>query len=80
MVSVTVVRTAPDLGFAKIYVSIFPGKQPKELVDNFNAHLSEITRLLYPRIKDQFRMMPEIRFYHDDSLDYADRISQILPD
>ncbi|MEZ4720462.1 MAG: 30S ribosome-binding factor RbfA [Flavobacteriales bacterium] len=80
MVSVTVVRIAPDLGFAKIYVSIFPEKEPQKLVEVFNEHLGEVTRLLYPRIKNQFRKMPEIRFYHDDSLDYADRINQLLPD
>ena len=78
MVSVTVVRIAPDLGFAKVYVSVFPTKTPKQVVDDLNRHLAEITRSLYPRIRNQFRKMPEIRFYLDDSLDYADRINQIL--
>lgn len=80
MVSVTVVRVAPDLGFAKVYLSVFPVDKPKDTVAAFNDHMSEVTRTLYPRIKNQFRKMPELRFYLDDSLDYADRLNEILPD
>lgn len=78
IVSVTIVRVAPDLGFARVYLSVFPSKEPKAVVDSLNESIHEISHSLYQRIKNQFRKMPEIRFYHDDSLDYADRINQIL--
>ena len=78
IVSVTIVRVAPDLGFARVYLSAFPTKEPKALVESLNESIQEISHSLYQRIKNQFRKMPEIRFYHDDSLDYADRINQIL--
>jgi ribosome-binding factor A len=80
ILSVTVVRIASDLGFAKIYVSPFPAEDPAALVTHLNENLGEVTRALYPRIRNQFRKMPEIRFYYDDSLDYAERINEILPD
>ncbi len=80
IISVTVVRIASDLGFAKIYISVFPEKNPVQYVEALNEQIGEITRALYPKIRNQFRKMPEIRFYHDDSLDYADRINKILPD
>jgi ribosome-binding factor A len=79
ILTVTVVRIAPDLGFAKVYLSVFPEKEPKQMIAGLNENIGEITRTLYPKIRNQFRKMPEIRFYHDDSLDYADRINQILP-
>ena len=79
ILTVTVVRIAPDLGFAKVYLSVFPEKDPKQMIAGLNENIGEITRSLYPKIRNQFRKMPEIRFYHDDSLDYADRINQILP-
>ena len=79
IITVTVVRIAPDLGFAKVYLSVFPEKDPKTMIAGLNENIGEVTRSLYPIIKNQFRKMPEIRFYHDDSLDYADRINQILP-
>lgn len=80
IVSVTVVRISPDLSFAKVYVSVYPESEPKKLISSFNEQMHDITRVLYPKIKNQFRKMPEIRFYYDDSLDYADRINRILPD
>lgn len=80
IVSVTVVRVTPDLSFARVYLSAFPEKKPKELIESFNGHISEVCNSLYPRIRNQFRKMPEIRFYHDDSLDYAERINEILED
>lgn len=80
IVSVTVVRVTPDLSFARIYVSVYPEAEPKKLIHSFNEQMHDIIRVLYPKIKNQFRKMPEIRFYYDDSLDYADRINRILPD
>ncbi|GAB5537930.1 MAG: 30S ribosome-binding factor RbfA [Salibacteraceae bacterium] len=80
LVTVTVVRVAPDLGFAKVYLSVFPEKKPKEFIASLNEAMGEVTHRLYPKIRNQFRKMPELRFYHDDSLDYAERINEILPD
>ncbi|MEQ9187535.1 MAG: 30S ribosome-binding factor RbfA [Cryomorphaceae bacterium] len=80
MVSITVVRITPDLSFARVYLSIFPATEPKKVVDSFNDNLPEICHALYQRIRNQFRKMPEVRFYHDDSLDYAARIDELLSD
>lgn len=80
MVSITVVRITPDLSFARVYLSIFPATEPKKVVASFNDNLPEICHALYQRIRNQFRKMPEVRFYHDDSLDYAARIDELLSD
>ena len=80
IVSVTVVRISPDLGYARVYVSVFPADEPEKVVESFNENMYEIVKVLHPKIRNQFRVMPEVRFYYDDSLDYADRINQILPD
>jgi len=78
IVTVTVVRITPDLSFARIYLSAFPTKDGKALIKELNGHIPEISHALYQRIRNQFRKMPEIRFYLDDSLDYAERINEIL--
>jgi ribosome-binding factor A len=80
MVSITIVRVTPDLSFARVYVSVFPAQEPEAVVEHINAHIHEVTHALYPRIRNQFRKMPEVRFYYDDSLDYAERIDEILND
>jgi len=78
LVSITVVRVSPDLGYAKVFMSIFPSTEPQKMIDSYNAMLHEIQHQLYPKIRNQFRKMPELRFYYDDSLDYADRIENLL--
>ncbi|MGB0887929.1 MAG: 30S ribosome-binding factor RbfA [Vicingaceae bacterium] len=78
MLTVTVVRVAPDLSFAKIYISVFGDMEPKECVDLMTAHKKMIRGELGRRIGKQLRITPEIAFYVDDSLDYAEEIDQLL--
>jgi ribosome-binding factor A len=78
MVSVTVVRVSPDLGSAKIYLSIFPSDKANEVFTNINEWASRLRFLLGQRIGKQMRVVPELHFYLDDSLDYIDNIDRLL--
>tara|TARA_Y100000815_G_C13101972_1_gene409788 strand:- start:261 stop:596 length:336 start_codon:yes stop_codon:yes gene_type:complete len=78
MITVTVVRTAPDLKMAKVYLSVFPTNDGKKDLKVIKEHASEIRRELGNRIKNQLRAVPELYFYLDDSLDYAERIDDLL--
>ena len=78
MITVTQVRVSPDLGVAKIYVSLFPVKEKDEMLDLIKKNTSEIRGLLGKRIRHQSRVIPELVFYIDDSLDYAERINELL--
>ena len=78
MITVTQVRVSPDLGVAKIYVSLFPVKEKDQMLDLIKKNTSEIRGLLGKRIRHQARVIPELVFYIDDSLDYAERINELL--
>jgi ribosome-binding factor A len=78
MVTVTHVRVSPDLGVAKIHVSLFPVQDKEGLLDRIRNHAHELRRYLGNRIRHQVRVIPELIFYIDDSLDRADRIDQLL--
>ncbi len=78
MVTVTVVRVAPDLSFAKVYLSVFGKMEPTECVELISAHAKLVRGLLGKQIKNQLRITPEVAFYVDDSLDYAEEIEQLL--
>ena len=78
MTTVTTVRISPDLSFAKVYVSIFPTDDLKEDVKALADHASEIRYQLGKSIRHQLRIVPQIAFYGDDSLDYAEEIDQLL--
>lgn len=78
MITVTQVRVSPDLGVAKIYVSLFPVKDKEALLKTIREHSQELRHLLGTRIRHQARVVPELIFYLDDSLDYAERIDELL--
>ena len=78
LITVTVVRISPDMSVAKIYLSFFPVKDAQKFLDNIKEHVKEIRGMLGIRVKQQLRIVPELVFYIDDSLDYADKIDRLL--
>ena len=78
MISVTLVRMSPDLGIAKIYLSIFPSKENSEGIDKVKSAGSEIRYQLGKKVGKQLRHIPELHFYLDDSFDYAEKINDLL--
>lgn len=78
MVSVSAVRTAPDLSFARIFVSVFPSNRGNEIVENLNKQIGAIRGALGNQVRHQLRIIPELRFEIDDSLDYLERIDELL--
>ena len=77
-ISVTQVRVSPDLGFAKVYLSIMVSKNVEKVLEVVKSQQFAIKKLLIAKIRNQFKTMPELAFFIDDSLDYADRINQLL--
>ena len=77
-ISVTQVRVSPDLGFAKVYLSIMVSKNVEKVLELIKSQEFAIKKLLIAKIRNQFKTMPELAFFIDDSLDYADRINQLL--
>ncbi len=78
LVSVSAVRVSPDLSVAKAYISIFPSAKAKELCENINANQKSIRYELGSRVRHQLRIIPELRFFVDDSLDYIEHIDELL--
>lgn len=78
MVTVTAARVSPDLSIAKIYVSVFPYNKDEKYIDYINNQSKAIRNLLGKKIRHQLRIIPELVFYRDDSIDYASRIDELL--
>ena len=78
LVSITKVRVSPDLSFAKIYLSIFPAANQEEILKTIEEHSSKIRFELGHKIRTQLRIVPDIAFHIDDSLDYLDKIDKLL--
>ncbi len=78
MISVTQVRISPDLSQARSYISVFPSDKAEGVVKVLEDQTKMIRYELGKKIAKQVRHIPELRFYLDDSLDYVDRISELL--
>lgn len=78
MISVTVVRVSKDLGLAKCYLSVFPSENVEGYVKEINSIAKNIRFTLGQKIGKQVRVVPELMFYVDDSLDYVENIDSLL--
>lgn len=77
MVSVTVVRVTPDFSLAKVYLSIFAGPPAEEVLENINQNIGVVKAYLGKKLKTM-RKLPDLMFFIDDSLDYAEEIDDLL--
>ena len=78
MVSVTKVRVSPDLSICTAYLSVFPSEKGEEILKNINANEKTIRFDLGKKVRNQLRIIPELRFFLDDSLDYLEHIDELL--
>lgn len=78
LVSVSAVRISPDMSVCRAYLSVFPSNRAKEIVDNINANVKSIRYDIGTRMRHQLRIIPEFKFFVDDSLDYIDHIDELL--
>ena len=78
MITVTSVRMTPDLALAKIWISIFPSNKAQEVLEMVNNNLKNIRGELGNRVAKQLRIVPDLLFQLDDSLDYVAHINQLL--
>lgn len=78
LVSVSIVRISPDMSYVRVYLSVFPSERSEEIVKNINANMKAIRFELGNRVRHQLRIIPELKFFVDDSLDYAAHIDELL--
>ncbi|MDR0989623.1 MAG: 30S ribosome-binding factor RbfA [Prevotellaceae bacterium] len=78
LISVSAVRISPDLSIARVYLSIFPSEKSGELLANISGNMRAIRYELGARVRHQLRIIPELKFFLDDSLDYLDKIDELL--
>lgn len=77
-VSVTVVRVSPDLSVARVYVSVFGVEDKAALLQTINQQGYAVRKKLAVRVRNQMRKVPELKFFLDDSVDYAQTIDSLL--
>ncbi|MCF0236465.1 MAG: 30S ribosome-binding factor RbfA [Bacteroidaceae bacterium] len=78
LVSVSKCYISPDMSICRAYLSIFPSEKGDELLKNINQNAASIRFELGGRVRHQLRIIPELKFFVDDSLDYLENIDRLL--
>ena len=78
IVTVSSVKVSPDLSVAKVYLSVFPSSRSQEILENIKESARTVRYELAGKVRFQLRRGPELAFYLDDSIDYVERIDQLL--
>ena len=80
MVSISSVKVTPDLLETRVYLSFFQVKDPAITLQRIKDRAWEIKKELAARVGKQLRRMPELTYFHDDTLDYVFKMEQLLKD
>lgn len=78
LVSVSRVRISTDMSVCRGYLSVFPSERADEILRNVNANAPRLRFELGNRCRHQLRIIPTLRFFRDDSLDYIEHIDELL--
>ncbi len=75
-VTVTDVKLASDLSYAKVYVTVFDKEKIKETMKALDSARGFIRKKLAERI--DIRHTPELSFVFDESIEYGNKIEKII--
>ncbi len=78
LITVTGAEVSPDLGIVKIYFTVLGKMKPAESLEILMDNKTQIRKELSSRVKHQMRIVPDLRFYIDDSYDAVARIEELL--
>ena len=78
MVTVSEVRISPDLSIAKVYVSVFPSNRQEEVMKQLEDEKKHLRGELGHVVAKQLRIVTDLDFYLDTTLDYAEHIDELL--
>jgi ribosome-binding factor A len=77
-VTITDVKVTPDMGIARVYLSVLLSKEPAEILQLVRENTTSIRGKLGHRVRHQFRIIPELNFYLDDTAEYAQKIEDLF--
>jgi len=78
MISISKVKITTDLQEAKVFLSMFQIDDQEKVMADIEAKNWEVRKELGARIRNSVRRIPTLKFYIDDTLDYVDRIEEVL--
>lgn len=77
-ITVSGVTVSPDFGIATVYLSLTLSKKPQVVLEEIRDKGKQIRQQLGGRIRNQVRIIPELRFFLDETLLEAEKMDKLL--
>jgi ribosome-binding factor A len=77
-VTITDVKTTPDLAIARVYMSFMLTKDKEGLLQIIRENTKVIRNHLAEKVRHQFRIIPFLQFYIDDTAEYAQKMDALF--
>jgi ribosome-binding factor A len=78
LASIPYVRVSPDLMVVKVYITTFPDQHVFEVTKDLNANAWDIRKQLAHQVRNEVRKIPEISYFADDTIQYAQKMEEIF--
>lgn len=78
MITVTKATITSDLSIGRAYLSIYMAPDKDAVMAAIRANTKDIRFRLGQKIKNQLRVVPQLEFFIDDTLDYMENIDRLL--
>ncbi|MEY3983921.1 MAG: hypothetical protein RL160_1480 [Bacteroidota bacterium] len=78
MLTISGVQVSPDLGHARVYLSLYTVKNRQAAMELVELHAKEIRHELARKIRHEVKKVPELVFMLDDSLDYLNKMDALF--
>ncbi|MDR1896257.1 MAG: 30S ribosome-binding factor RbfA [Prevotellaceae bacterium] len=78
LITVSEVRMTPDLSIARVFISVFPSTKSEPVLLQITQETKAIRAKLAEKVRHQLRIVPELQFYIDETLDKLEHIDELL--
>ena len=79
-VTLTSVEVSPDLSIASVYISVLPSSEKEQVLESIEHKKSRIRGELGRRIGKQARIVPDLRFFLDETEENASKMDDLFKD
>jgi ribosome-binding factor A len=77
-VTITDVKTTPDLAIARVYLSFLLAKDREGVLQIIRENTKVIRNFLGERVRHQLRIVPNLQFFIDDTAEYAQKMDTLF--
>lgn len=78
LIPVSTVRISPDTSIAYVHLSVFSSEGAEEMAKGINNNTESIHYGLGARVRHQLHIIPELKFFMNDSSDYIEKVGSSL--